>query len=135
MFPSQWSAGLRAAARAAFLRVFLLLAFCGVNLDRCRSRSCLSQASQNQLGDQVDAHLGGTFRQCAGCHSFCDEDSRDAGSVTAQLKAYKDQILPNCCWSDVSSHHTGLAEATSPLCRVEALNIASEYYVSVVFFP
>lgn len=59
--------------------------------------------------------LGGTFCLHAGCHSFCDKDSGDASTVTAQEKAYECEILPNHCWYHISSWHPGLVGANSTL--------------------
>lgn len=77
-----------AAAYAVVLRAFFLFVFVELGLAAVsHAGACLRQA-ENSLSSPKNKStcLGGTF-QHAGCHSFCDKDSRDASSVTEQEKA------------------------------------------------
>lgn len=74
--------------RAFFLVVFVELGLAAVS----HAGACLRQA-ENSLSSPKNksACLGGTF-QHAGCHSFCDKDSRDASTVTEQEKTWEYEI-------------------------------------------
>lgn len=107
-FLSDALTGFCAAAYAMVLRAFLLFVVVELGLAAVsHANACLREAEVSPKNKS--ACLGGTFCLHAGCHSFCDKDSRDASAVTAQEKAYECAILPNhCC-------HPGLVEANSTL--------------------
>lgn len=76
--------GFCAAAYAMVFRAFLLFVVVELGLVAVfHAGACLRQADLKNKS----ACLGGTFCLHAGCHSFCDKDSRDGSTARAQEKA------------------------------------------------